>query len=50
VRLAGTVATWLQRTAAERAVANAPGITRVVNEIVVAPAPRQAWEPVDEIC
>jgi osmotically-inducible protein OsmY len=50
VRLAGTVATWLQRAAAERAVANAPGITRVINEIVVAPAPRQAWEPVDEIC
>ena len=33
--LTGTVGTWLQRDAAERAAGNAPGITRVDNRIVV---------------
>jgi osmotically-inducible protein OsmY len=39
------VTTWLQRDAAERAAANAPGITRVNNQLVVEPT-----ELVDEIC
>ena len=43
--LTGTVTTWLQRDAAERAAANAPGITRVNNQLVVEPT-----ELVDEIC
>jgi osmotically-inducible protein OsmY len=43
--LTGTVTTWLQRDAAERAAANAPGITRVNNHLVVEPT-----ELVDEIC
>jgi len=33
--LTGTVATWLQRDSAERAAANAPGIARVDNHIMV---------------
>lgn len=33
--LTGTVGSWLQRESAERAAADAPGITRVVNDIVV---------------
>jgi osmotically-inducible protein OsmY len=44
--LTGTVATWLQREAAERAAASAPGITRVDNRIAVQPID----SPVDEIC
>jgi osmotically-inducible protein OsmY len=44
--LTGTVATWLQYEAAERAAISAPGITRVDNRIVVEPA----VEAVDEIC
>lgn len=43
--LRGTVTTWLQREAAERAAASAPGITRVDNHITVEPA-----QVVDEIC
>jgi len=43
--LTGTVATWRQRDIAERAAADAPGITRVNNEIFVLPV-----EPVDELC
>ena len=35
VTLTGTVATWLQRDAAERAAANAPGIGHVDNQIIV---------------
>jgi osmotically-inducible protein OsmY len=35
VTLTGTVGTWLQRESAERAAANAPGIARVENGIVV---------------
>ena len=38
VTLTGTVGSWLQREAAERGAASAPGIRRVDNEIVVAPA------------
>jgi osmotically-inducible protein OsmY len=44
--LTGTVATWVQFEAAERAAANAPGITRVNNRIVVEPAA----EAIDEMC
>jgi osmotically-inducible protein OsmY len=44
--LSGTVTTWVQRDVAERAAANAPGITYVENYIVVAPP----VEPVDELC
>jgi osmotically-inducible protein OsmY len=43
--LTGSVATWQQRETAERAAANAPGITRVDNEIRVEPI-----DPLDEIC
>ena len=43
--LTGSVATWQQRDAAERAASSAPGITRVNNEIRVEPT-----EPVDDMC
>lgn len=52
VTLKGTVGSWLQRDAAERAAGSAPGIRRVDNEILVeppAPEPHD-FEPVDEIC
>lgn len=35
--LTGTVGNWLQRESAERAAADAPGITHVENRIVVEP-------------
>jgi osmotically-inducible protein OsmY len=44
--LTGTVATWLQYEAAERAAISAPGIARVDNRLVVEPD----VEAVDEIC
>jgi osmotically-inducible protein OsmY len=44
--LTGTVATWVQYEAAERAAAHAPGITRVDNRIMVEPA----IEAIDEMC
>jgi osmotically-inducible protein OsmY len=37
VTLTGTVGTWRDREAAERAAANAPGVTAVLNEIQVEP-------------
>jgi osmotically-inducible protein OsmY len=40
--LTGSVATWLQRDAAERAAADAPGIAEVENRIVVKPPPLEA--------
>jgi osmotically-inducible protein OsmY len=43
--LTGRVTTWPQREAAEQAAIHAPGVTRVVNELVVEPL-----EPVDELC
>jgi osmotically-inducible protein OsmY len=46
--LAGSVGTWLQRESAERAAADAPGITHVENRITV--EPRAADEDPDEIC
>jgi osmotically-inducible protein OsmY len=50
VTLTGTVATWFQRLAAERAAANAPGVTHVVNQLIVEPTPARSWEPTDELC
>jgi osmotically-inducible protein OsmY len=44
--LRGTVSTWLQYEAAERAAIAAPGVTRVDNRIVVEPADAA----VDELC
>ena len=48
--LTGTVKTWMQRDAAERAAASAPGITHVDNRIQVVPAEPCEIEPPDEIC
>jgi len=45
--LTGHVASWLQRDAAERAAASAPGIVQVDNRIVVDPPPLEIAE---EIC
>jgi osmotically-inducible protein OsmY len=47
--LTGTVGTWLQRDSAERVAANSPGITDVVNRIVVEPLQHSKTEA-DEIC
>lgn len=47
--LTGTVGSWLEREAAERAAANAPGITGVDNRIVVQP-PAWTMSDVDELC
>ena len=47
VTLTGTVRTWTQREAAERAAGSAPGITLVDNQITVVPFD---VEPADEIC
>lgn len=48
--LTGTVGTWLQRDSAERAAANAPGITHVDNRIVVQPFHDSKMDEWDEIC
>jgi len=50
VTLTGTVETWTQREAAERAAGGAPGITRVDNRLVVEAAEPHELEPPDEIC
>ena len=50
VTLKGTVGSWMQRDAAERAAGSAPGIRRVDNEIVVEPREPHGFEPPDEIC
>jgi osmotically-inducible protein OsmY len=50
VTLKGTVGSWLQRNAAERAAGRAPGIRRVDNEIVVEPREPHEVEPPDEMC
>ena len=53
VTLQGTVRSWLQREAAERAAGSAPGIRRVDNRMVVEPAgpvDEQELETADEIC
>lgn len=48
VTLTGSVGSWLQRESAGRAAADAPGIVRVDNRIVVAPLPTDTAP--DEIC
>ena len=50
VSLTGTVRSWLQRDAAERAAGSAPGIRRVDNQIIVVPPEPYEFEPPDEIC
>lgn len=45
VMLRGSVKSWAQRQAAERAAASAPGIMRVDNHLTIVPP-----EPVDEVC
>ena len=51
VMLSGTVASWLQREAAERGAASAPGIRRVINQVEVVPPPSPADEvDEEEIC
>jgi osmotically-inducible protein OsmY len=50
VTLKGTVTTWMQRDAAERAAGSAPGIARVENQIVVDPLEPHEIEPIDEMC
>jgi len=49
-RLTGTSRTWAQRDAAERAAAEAPGVTMVDNQLVVEPASRSFETQVDELC
>ena len=50
VTLKGTVTTWMQRDAAERAAGSAPGIAHVENHIVVEPLEPHDVEPIDEMC
>jgi osmotically-inducible protein OsmY len=50
VILTGTVGSWAQRDAAERAAGSAPGIRRVDNRMVVMPAEPFELEPPDEMC
>jgi osmotically-inducible protein OsmY len=50
VILNGTVSSWMQRDAVERAAGSAPGITRIDNQIVVVPVEPHEFEPPDEIC
>lgn len=49
VTLTGTVGSCLQRDAAERGAASAPGIRRVDNRVVVVPGPTEEIEE-EEIC
>ena len=49
VKLTGTVGSWLQRDAAEHGAANAPGIRRVDNQILVVPSAIDDVED-EEIC
>jgi osmotically-inducible protein OsmY len=50
VVLTGSVATWLQRESAERAAADAPGITSVDNRLEIEPPYRPWDEGPDEMC
>ena len=50
VTLTGTVGSWMQREAAERAASGAPGITRVDNRIVVASPEPHEVDLEDESC
>lgn len=49
VTLTGTVTSWAEREAAERAAGAAPGVTQVENHLIVLPLPL-AEDDVDEIC
>lgn len=49
VTLTGTVGSWLQRDAAERGAASAPGIRRVQNRIIVVPSAVEELDE-EEIC
>ena len=48
--LTGSVGSWLQREAAERAAADAPGIRAVDNRLIVEPPLRSLGTVPDEIC
>lgn len=50
VQLTGTVRTWMQRDAAERAAGSAPGIVSVNNQITVVPVEPLELDVPDEIC
>jgi len=50
VVLTGTVRSWSQRDAAERAAGSAPGIRRVDNGLIVETPESYEVEPPDEIC
>jgi osmotically-inducible protein OsmY len=50
VILTGTVRSWSQRDAAERAAGSAPGIQRVDNRLIVETPEPYEVEPPDEIC
>lgn len=50
VTLKGTVTSWMERAAAERAAGNAPGVRRVENQILVEPRELDEFEGVDEVC
>jgi osmotically-inducible protein OsmY len=50
VILTGTVRSWSQRDAAERAAGSAPGIRRLDNRIIVEPSEPYEVEPPDEMC
>ena len=50
VVLTGTVKSWSERDAAERAAGSAPGIRRVDNRIIIEPSEPYEVEPPDEIC
>ena len=50
VTLTGTVGSWLQREAAERGAASAPGIRRVDNRIVVVSSPIPGDIDDEEVC
>jgi osmotically-inducible protein OsmY len=50
VTLSGTVDSWLERASAERAAANAPGVTEVRNQIAVEPSRAPAMHDLDEVC
>ena len=50
VILTGTVRSWSQRDAAERAAGSAPGIRRVDNRLIVETPEAYEVEPPDEIC
>lgn len=50
VTLTGSVGSWMQYDAAERAAGCAPGVRRVDNRLLVVPAEPHELEPPDEIC